>query len=91
MEIDIKELDRLVPMNGFPIQLKVYNTEKDNPLYTNGKSEIFLFRRVIDINEILSVSGVTSKTNPSRYIIIENVHRVQQFCVNLDYDELYLS
>ncbi len=87
MDVDLKELDRLVPMNGFPIQLKVYNTEPDNPLYTNGKSEIFLFRRVIDINEILSLPNVTHKTNPSRYIIIENVNGVQQFSVNLDYVE----
>jgi len=86
MQVDMKELDKLVPMNGFPIRLNVHIDEEDNPLYTNGKSEIFLFRRVINIREILSVHNVTIKTNPSRYIICEKESNDDSFCINLDYD-----
>ncbi len=82
----MKELDNRVPMNGFPIRLNVHIDEEDNLLYTHGKSEIILFRRVVDIREILSVPGVTVKTNPSRYIICEKESNDDSFCINLDYD-----
>ena len=84
-DIDAKEIDRLVPMNGFPINIRVTNDDPENPLYTEGKEEIFTFRRVIDIREILGVPGVSFQSVPSRYLIIER--GPLSFCLNLDYQD----
>jgi len=83
--LNLKELDKIIPMNGLPIMLNICVDEKENPLYTNGKSEIFSFRRVIDITEIMDIDGVTIKTNPSRYLIAEKEDADDYICVNLDY------
>ena len=85
--MNLKELDNKVPMNGFPIRLLIHIDEEDNPLYTHGKPEIFLFRRVIDVTEIIDIGGVTINTNPSRYLIVENENLDTSFCINLDYDD----
>ena len=81
--MNLKELDNKVPMNGFPIRLNIHIDEEDNPLYTNGKSEILSFRRVINITEILSVHGVTINTNPSRYLIVEKEDTNDSFCIHI--------
>jgi hypothetical protein len=85
MEINASELDRMVPMNGFPINIRVTNDDPENPLYTNGKEEVYTFRRVIDIQEIMGISGITIKTNPARYLIAELGEK--SFCINLDHKD----
>jgi hypothetical protein len=85
MDMNAAELDSIVPMNGFPINISIINDDPEHPLFTNGKEETYTFRRVIDIQEILGISGITIRTNPARYLIAELGEK--SFCINLDHKD----